>query len=45
VQLLGECDLAVGGSTLLFSVLRMVYRLMMPILIERMSAQNSLLVR
>jgi lipopolysaccharide transport system permease protein len=37
-QLLGEWGLAVGGSVLLLLVVWMVYRLAMPILIERMSA-------
>lgn len=37
-QLLGEWGLAVGGSALLLLVVWMVYRLAMPILIQRMSA-------
>jgi lipopolysaccharide transport system permease protein len=37
-QLLGEWALAVGGSALLLLLVWMVYRLAMPILIERMSA-------
>jgi lipopolysaccharide transport system permease protein len=37
-QLLGEWALAVGGSALLLLMVWMVYRLAMPILIERMSA-------
>jgi lipopolysaccharide transport system permease protein len=37
-QLLGEWALAVGGSAVLLLVVWMVYRLAMPILIERMSA-------
>jgi lipopolysaccharide transport system permease protein len=37
-QLLGEWALAVGGSAVLLVVVWMVYRLAMPILIERMSA-------
>ena len=37
-QLLGEWALAVGGSVLLLLVVWLVYRLAMPILIERMSA-------
>ena len=37
-QLLGEWALAVGGSALLLLLVWLVYRLAMPILIERMSA-------
>ena len=37
-QLLGEWALAVGGSAVLLLLVWMVYRLAMPILIERMSA-------
>jgi lipopolysaccharide transport system permease protein len=37
-QLLGEWSLAVGGSALLLLLVWLVYRLAMPILIERMSA-------
>lgn len=37
-QLLGEWALAVGGSAVLLLLVWMVYRLSMPILIERMSA-------
>jgi lipopolysaccharide transport system permease protein len=37
-QLLGEWALAVGGSAVLLVLVWMVYRLAMPILIERMSA-------
>ncbi len=37
-ELLGEWVLAVGASALLLLVVWLVYRLAMPILIERMSA-------
>jgi lipopolysaccharide transport system permease protein len=38
IQLMGEWALAMGGSVLLLMLVWLVYRLAMPILIERMSA-------
>ena len=44
-ELLGERALTVGGSALLLLLVWLMYRLAMPILIERMSAGDALLVR